>query len=148
MDNLIKNEKFTRVLNAVAAGTSLQTGSVIDMQSWDAVTFVVAFGTITSGAATSIKVQQGAAADGSDMADLAGTLLSIADTDDNKLALIEVYRPQKRYVRVAVVRGTQNAVIDGAFAIQRGCRIKPVTHDTTTVVTPELPFNSPAEGTA
>lgn len=148
MDNLIKNEKFTRVLNAVVAGTTAQTGSVIDMQGWDAVTFVVAFGTITSGAATSIKVQQGALANGSDMADLTGTLLSVADTDDNKLAMVEVYRPQKRYVRVAITRDTQNSVIDGAIAIQRGSRVKPVTHDATTVVTPETPFNSPAEGTA
>lgn len=148
MDNLIKNEKFTRVMNAVAAGTTLQNSSVVDMQSWDAVTFAVAFGTLTSGAVTSIKVQQGAAANGSDMADLAGTLLSIPDTASNKIALVEIYRPQKRYVRVVVSRATQNAVIDGAVAIQRGCRIKPVTHDSTTVVTPEDPFNSPAEGTA
>ena len=147
MANLSKNSKVTRVLNAVAAGTSDQTGSVIDMANFDSVTFYVAFGTITTGAATSIKVQQGQQSDGSDMADLAGTSVTIADTDDNKIAFVEVNRPLERYVRVYVDRGTQNAVIDAAWAVQTAPRVKPVTHDSTTVVTPEF-WLSPSEGTA
>lgn len=147
MFQLTKDTKLTRVLNGVAAGTSEQLGTVIDMQDFEAVTFAVAFGTITSGAATSIKVQQGALSNGSDMTDLTGTSVTVADTDDNKVAMVEVHRPQKRYVRVAVERATQNAVIDGAFAFQYGARVKPTTQDSTTVITPEF-WLSPAEGTA
>lgn len=147
MFQFTKDIKLTRVLNAVAAGTTNQTGSTIDMADFDAVSFTVAFGTITNGAVTTIRVQQGAASDASDMTDLAGTSITVADTDDNKLALTEIFRPQKRYVRVMVARATQNAVIDGAVAFQYGARVKPVTQDSTTIITPEF-WLSPAEGTA
>lgn len=147
MLNLSKEVKVTRVLNAVAAGVSDQNGSVIDMANFDGVVFIAGFGTITSGAATSIKVQQGKLANGSDMADLEGTGLAIADDDDDKLAALDVYRPQERYVRLVVVRGTQNAVIDGVIALQYKGRKAPVTHDATTVVGTELHI-SPDEGTA
>lgn len=147
MQNLLKCTKFTRVMNAVAAGTTDQNGSVIDMAGYDNVVFGVSFGTITSGAATTIKVQQGTDSGGSDMADLAGSKVTVADTDDNKLALVEVYRPQERYVRVVVTRATQNSVIDSAWAIQTSPRVNPPTQDSTTVITPTF-VNSPAEGTA
>lgn len=144
--NISRSCKVTRVLNAVAAGTTEQLGSVIDMQNFDTVLFLVAFGAIVAGAATSIKAQQGTLADGSDMADLAGSSVTVADTDDNKVAMLEVVRPQERYVRVAVERATQNATIDGALAIQGDPRTSPVTQPTS-VITPKF-LLSPAEGTA
>lgn len=145
--NLLKCGKLTRVMNAVAAGTSDQNSSVIDMQNFDSVTFIAAFGTITAGAVTSIKVQQGADSGLSDAADLEGTAISVADDDDNQIVAVEVVRPRERYVRLVIDRGTQNAVIDGVIAIQTGPRVLPVTHDATTVVGSET-HNSPAEGTA
>ena len=71
--NLIKNVKVTRALASVAAGTSDKNSSIIDMQNYEGVIFIAAFGAITSGAVTSIKAQQGAASNMSDTADLAGT---------------------------------------------------------------------------
>lgn len=147
MHSLQKAVKVTRVMNAVAAGTSDQNSSVIDMQGFDGVVFMAAFGTITSGAVTSIKVQQGADSGLSDAADLEGTSVTVADDDDNQVAIVEVYRPRERYVRLVVDRGTQNAVIDGVLAIQYNGRIKPTTHDSSTVIAAES-HNSPAEGTA
>jgi hypothetical protein len=145
--NLFKSAKVTRVMNAVAAGTTDQEGSVLDMQGFESVAFLVAFGEITASAVTSVKVQQGTASDGSDMADLAGTGVTVADDDDDQCVLVEVHRPQERYVRVVVDRGTQNAVIDGAFGFQYGARTMPVTHSSTTVVAHEVHV-SPAEGDA
>jgi hypothetical protein len=55
MLNMSKETKLTRLLNAVAAGQTDQNGSIIDMQGFESVLFVVAFGTITAGAVTSIK---------------------------------------------------------------------------------------------
>ena len=40
MQNLLKGIKVTRVMNAVAAGTSNQNGSTLDMSGWDGVLFV------------------------------------------------------------------------------------------------------------
>ncbi len=145
--NLTKYGKLTRVINATAAGTSDVNGSAIDMKGYDSVTFIVGFGTITATAVTSIKIQQGAVSNLSDAADLAGTGISVADDDDNQIVAVEVVRPQKRYLRVTVDRGTANAVIDFGIAVQTISYKEPVTHDSTTVIGSETHY-SPAEGTA
>lgn len=56
--NLGQDVKVLRALNAVAAGTSVQNGSAIDMQGYDGVMFVAAFGTLTATAVTGLKAQQ------------------------------------------------------------------------------------------
>jgi hypothetical protein len=137
---------LTRVSNAVAAGTSDVESSAVDMQGFDAVTFIVAFGTITAGSATSVKAQQGALSNMTDAADLKGTGITVAD-DDNQLVLLEIDHPQERYVRCVVDRGTQNAVVDSIIAIQTKAKAEPVTHDSSTVVDSEL-HHAPAEGAA
>jgi len=144
--NLSKNTKLTRVSNAVAAGTTDINSSVIDMQNYEGVMFIVAFGAITAGAVTSIKAQQGAQSDLSDAADLEGTGVTVGDDDDNKVFYLDVYRPRERYVRCVVDRGTQNAVVDGIIAIQYGPKKMPTTHDSSTVEGES--HVSPAEGTA
>lgn len=144
---IAQESKVTRVLAATAAGTTNVNGNTIDMQGYDGVKFIVAFGAIVSGAITSVKVQQGNNSNMSDAADLAASNVNVLDTDDNKLAIIDVYRPQKRYVRCVVVRGTQNATIDSATAHQYNPRVKPTTADSSTVIGTKI-LQSPAEGTA
>ena len=142
--NISRGVKFTRVLDAVAAGTSDQNSSSVDMKSYDAVTFCVGFGTITASAVTSIKVQ--GSDDDSSFSDLAGTAITVADSDDNKIVLAEINQPQHRYVRVVVDRGTQNAVIDFAIALQSKANKAPVTQSAS-VLGQEF-AQAPAAGTA
>lgn len=147
MRNLTKQAKISRVLNSVAAGTSNQNSAVVDMLGFRSVTFLAAFGALTAGQVTSIKAQQGNAADGSDMADLAGSSVGpLADGDGTKLLVLELYDVRERYVRLVVVRGTANAVIDGVIAIQAGARNQPTTHGAS-VKAAEFHL-APAEGTA
>jgi hypothetical protein len=111
------------------------------------VQFVALFGALTATQVTNLKVQQGSLADGSDMADLAGSLhTALADTDGNKCLVTDVFRPQKRYVRCVVKRGTANAVIDGVLALLYSPRVEPVATDSTVKSTKLLV--SPDEGTA
>lgn len=147
MHSLENAVKVTRVMNAVAAGTTDQESSTVDMQGFDGVMFIAAFGAITTNAVTSVKLQQGADSGGTDGADLLGTGVTVADDDDNQVVVLDVYRPTERYVRCVIDRGTQNAVIDGIVAIQYNGRRQPTTHDSATVVAGES-HNSPAEGTA
>ena len=67
----------------------------------------------------------------SDAADLAGSAVSIANSDDNKLLVLDIHRPAERYVRAIVTRGTADATIDGVIAILYGPRVLPVTQDLT-----------------
>ena len=145
--NISKGAKLTRVIKATAAGTSAVNGSTIDMKGYDSVTFVVGFGAITSGAVTSIKAQQGAASDLADAADLAGTSITVEDSDDDQAVMLEINQPRERYVRVVVSRATQSSEVDFAVALQSKASTEPVTHDTTTVVGSEF-HQAPAEGTA
>lgn len=148
MQNLLKDTKVTRVLNAVAAGTSAQNGSAVDMSGFDGVTFILMVGALTATQVTSLKAQQGNASNMSDAQDLANTLVGpLADGDSNKCLVLDVYRPTDRYVRPVVNRGTANAVIDGVIAIQYRGRKSPVVQDTTTIAANEQHV-SPAEGTA
>lgn len=146
--NLSKCVKITRHNVAAAGATSdIEPSTGIDMQGFEGVLFLVEFGSITSGATTSIKAQQDTVSAMSSAADLAGTAVAVSDSSDNKVFWLDVYKPLERYVRCVVDRGDQNAVVDGIIAIQYGASVKPTTHDTATVGGGEC-HASPAEGTA
>ena len=145
--NLLKDVKITRIMNAVAAGTTDQTSSIIDMQGYEGVMFVAAFGTLTATQVTSMKAQQNTANSTSGMADLAGTSVGpLADGDSNKQLVLDIWQPQERYLQVVIDRGTANAVIDGITAIQYKSRVLPTTQSST--VSASEAHQSPAEGTA
>lgn len=142
-----KATKVVRVMTAQAVGTATVNGSVIDMQDFEGVEFIAQFGTITDGT-PSLKAQAGAASDGSDAADLAGTAVTEAATDDNKCAVLDIYRPTQRYLRPVIVRGgATGAVVDSVLALLYGPRTKPTTNDAATVANTES-WVSPALGTA
>ena len=145
--NLLDEIKITRVMNAVAAGTTDQNSTEVDMQNWDGVLFVAAFGTLTATQVTQIKAQQDVVTGMAGAADLLGTLVGpLADADGNKCLVLDVYRPQERFVRCVVDRGTANAVIDGVVAIQYRGRVSPATQAASVAFAEK--HSSPAEGTA
>ncbi len=148
--NPSKDFKVTRVQNAAAAGTTNLDGTTLDMQGYDGVMFIYGVGTLTATQATKLKAGGGAASNGSDKADLAGTGTpqgaNFADGDGTKLAVLEVFRPVHRYVTPTLVRGTANAVVDFGIAIQFKGSKTPVVNGSTVVAT--VLAVSPAAGTA
>lgn len=151
MQSLTNKVKTIRLHDAVAAGTSDVTDcSVVDMQGYSGVRFLVGFGAITSGAVTSIKVQEAAAKTSATALtsgqDIAGSGITVADTDDNTVVISDIIRPQKRYLQPYIDRGTQNAVVDFVLAELYGPMKLPVTQDAT--VSHSEVAASPAEGTA
>lgn len=145
--NVSKNHKITQAIapsDGVAA-TSDINGVTLDMQDFEGVLVTITFGVITSGAVTTIKMQQDSASGMGTAADLLGTSQTIADTDDDGVFYIDLVKPRERYVRLVVPRATQNAVVASALYEQYGYRKPPVTH--ATEVSGELHI-SPAEGTA
>lgn len=132
--HLTEEAKITRVMNAVAAGTTDQNSSSVDMAGFDEVTFIALFGTLTASQVTKLLVQQSDDDGSSDDFTTIATGTALADGDSNKLAISVVARPAKRYVRAVIDRGTANAVIDGVVAIQRFPRDRPVTQGSTVAV--------------
>lgn len=140
MIQLSKQTKLIRVAAGAADGTSAVVSSVVDMANYEGVMF---FGNVATGAANNIvKAQQGLVADGSDMADLAGTANPVAS--NNNQFLVDIYRPRERYVRVSLARGTSTVTGD-IYALLYGPRRQPTTHDAAVDVESHV---SPAEGTA
>jgi hypothetical protein len=129
--NQSKAVKFSRSLTSTVVGITAVAGALIDMQDFEGVIGILAVGAITDGA-TSLKAQGGNAADGSDLADLAGTNTVMAITDDGKIVTLDVYRPAFRYLKFVAVRGgATGAILDGIIAMQYGPRTLPTVQDAT-----------------
>lgn len=113
MNHISDEQKQSVAVTAAngVAGTTAINGATLDTAGFNALEISVDFGAITSGAATSIKLQCGAASDLSDAADVAGTSQTVADTDDGKTFVIDAQQLPGRYARVVVSRATQNAVV-------------------------------------
>ena len=146
--NLSNDVSALVVASASAAGTSLITSAAIDMANYEGALIMVKFGTIVTAAVTSIKVQ-GSDDDGSSdaYADLLGTGQTVADDDDDKVFVIDIFKPQERYLKALVVKATQNSTVESIIVLRYGAKKLPATDDSATVGGSEVHV-SPAEGTA
>ena len=135
MKSLLNQTKVTQAI-APTAGVAGQTdieGATLDMAGFEGVLVKVLTGAITAGAVTGVVMQQSNASDMSGAETLAGPAITVADDDDNKVLVLDLYRPTKRYVRVHVDRATQNAAIAGATYEQYGARSVPIDSASSTV---------------
>lgn len=147
IQQLARNTKATLVKTTVVAGTSDIQSDAVDMAGYEGVVFYISMGAITATAVTSANVQQSStAALAGTETDILGSKITIADDDDNQMAIIDLYRPSKRYVNAIVLRATANSVINSIIAVQYGSGKLPTTNDTATVID-ALTLISPAEGT-
>lgn len=112
----------------LAAGTSDKNSVVLDMQTYQGRAFalMLILGTITSTGVGTVKIQHSDAS-GSGFTDITGASVSYADTDSNKIVGIQVNRITKRYLRVALDRGTANSVIAAMIGLIGNLRKKPAT---------------------
>jgi len=150
VNGLFQNAKVFRCKGAVAAGaTDITDAAGVDVAPGESVTFIFDFGAITANAVTSVKAQQSSDDGSADAyADLAGSKVTVADSDDDHLVILEVVKPQERYVKPFVSRATQNAVLNGIWAVVTGVKNVPVTQPTASVIAASKQLVSPAEGTA
>jgi hypothetical protein len=145
--NLLKNVKITRVLADTAAGTADTLSSdIIDMSGFEGVMFIVKVADAANTAVGTLTVQQDDVNAAGGMAALAGDAVAYtfaaADGDDDML-IIDVYKPQKRYLRAQFARATANIAVSGIIAIQYGASKTPVTQGST--VLDSAQYISPAE---
>lgn len=147
MDLLNRTKRILCKTN-VAAGTSdITDATAVDTQGFRGCMFIFAFGAITTNAVTGVRVaglDTSSPTEGTD--DLAGTALSVADSYDDKIVTVDIYRPTTRYLRPVVDRATQNAVLNSIVAILYDPIDIPVTADSSEGAS-ELTV-SPIAGTA
>ncbi len=131
---------------AYATGTADREGAVLDMKGWDGVLMIVQLAAIEAAGTNSVKAQQGALSNGTDMADLEGTKQTIADDDDGEVVFIDLYQPRERYVRVYVDKDTSHACAETVTYLQYKGAIYPTAAQGTGVNGEQ--HLAPAEGTA
>lgn len=118
----------------LAAGTSDVNSDYIDMDGFRHVSVVVEIGTIAASGAVTCSLTQCATSGGSYTAVTGATSTVSADTDDNKLIVLDLLDVTQRYVKLSTVRADGgNSTINAAFAIKRGARKKPSTASATTL---------------
>lgn len=115
-----------------ASGTADRVSNVVDMKGYDSCIIVVHFAAIAAGGTNSIFLQEANVASNATTltsgADLAGTLQTVADDDDNELKYIDVKKPLKRYLQLNVDKDTSNACAESAVAYLYNASERPVAH--------------------
>lgn len=142
MELALEAHKLSLALAAQSSAGTQANGATLDMAGFDG---VLIFTTITtSNAGNFLKAQQGAAADGSDMADLAGSKVIAAA--DASIVCIDLFKPQEQYVRGSVIRAGANTALTPMFYLRYNAHSKPQDSDVANVLK-SLKLVSPAEGT-
>jgi hypothetical protein len=143
---LTENSKIMEVGAPVANANNTDSNSdILDMSGWDGVVFICP---VTDCAATGVATlkaeQDDANADGG-MAALTGAsataTCAINDDLNDKILVLDVYKPTKRYVQAVRTSAVANIAFGNVIAIQyRGRNAPPVEHasilDLVAVVSP------------
>ena len=133
MNNFLDNCKVSYVSGAVAAGQAATASDIVDMNGWDGVVFIALTGDATSGSVLTLAAQQNELNATGGMATLTGTATytALSATDaDSKALVLDVQKPNKRYVRAVFTTATQDSVKNGIIAIQyRGTHLPAVQDD-------------------
>jgi hypothetical protein len=109
---LTKSVKTVVVSTGIVAGTTSTNCTTVDTLGYSGYRVVALLGALTATQVTSLKVQEFDTDTSGSYADVTGAATgAAADGDAGKLLILEVYKPQKRWIRPVVVRGTANAVI-------------------------------------
>lgn len=106
--------KFVRALKPDAHTVGAKNGDVIDLKGFDEAAFFLDLGTL--GTSVDMKLQEGAKADGSDMADVTGATITQLVAGDKQAILSVKKADRKRYVRVVVTMGgTEDCAVMAAL---------------------------------
>lgn len=124
--------KIMEVLTADAAAANTDANSDrIDMSGWDGIVFLVPItDSVATGVAT-LKVEANTADSDTGMAAITGAsaaATSAVDDDLNDtLLIVDVFRPQKRYVQGVITSSAANIAFGNTIAIQYKGSKSPIT---------------------
>ena len=142
-EQLSNNIKITKIKAGQNAATTDVESDVLDMQGYEGVLMFTTIAVANSG--NYLKAQQGDASDGSDMADLEDS--KVVAAENNQVVWLDIYKPQKRYVRAYIERGGATTATGDIYALQYNGRVGLESNLTDDVIIGKL-LISPDEGTA
>lgn len=134
MISLLKDAKITQVENSASAAQTELVSDILDMSGYDSVMFIADLGDVTATSVLTLSLKDNSANSTSGAAAISGasaTFTAAASDADNKLLIVDCYRPAQRYVFASLTRTTADAVVDGIIAIQYNSRTVPQTQGST-----------------
>lgn len=129
MHNLSDNVKIDQILGYYAAGMTKRTSDILDMAGYEGVVFVAGLGTLIEAGTVDVYPEQNTSNSTVGMAEIAGTaaytVTAAAAALTKSCIIVDVYKPQERYLQCNITPAAQNAVILGIVAIRYGAGMKP-----------------------
>jgi len=134
--NLTKNVLTKEVAAPIANASNTDTNSDrVDMSGYNGIRFITPITDCAATGVATITVEQNTADSDTGMAAITGGAATatcvVIDDLNNHLLIADVYRPQKRYVQVAITSATANIAFGNTIAELYDPIKKPVTEDTT-----------------
>jgi hypothetical protein len=114
---------------ALADGATDPDSTAVDMAGYDGVMFIGICGTITgSGTCTLAASQSSDNAVADDFSAISGaSAVATSSTKSDKILVVDVLYPAKRYVRTTLTRAVANSVWGGTLALRYCAKNKPTT---------------------
>lgn len=136
MITLTDNVKIMEVLTPDAAANNTDANSDrIDMSGWDGIVFIVPITDIANTGVATLKVEANTTDSDTGMVAITGASAAVtsgADDDVNdQLLIVDVYRPQKRYVQGVITSSVANVAFGNMIAIQYNGSKFPITQHAT-----------------
>lgn len=151
MHNLFRNVKVTRSVDYTAASATSTdiNGGILDMAGFEGVAFVALINGTPTSAGFLMKAEMGTSSSLStgNAVEIDDSAVNVTTSIANGILILDVYKPQYRYVRCVLDRVTTDDIPDGVLAFQYGAGNAPVTHSTADLYTAEY-ANSPSSGAA
>lgn len=131
MQSFLEANKIVLHHPAEAATTGTITPSAgVDVAGFKECTFGVLVGDVGSGGVPTVTVQQSSDDGDTDAySNIEGSLVTVADDEDDSIVKIGVKNPQKRYLKCIVGRADADIAIGGIIAVLSGAGKMIVTQD-------------------
>jgi len=140
--NFLSKCKLVKISDHSAASTADVTSSIVDTAGYQGVVFFTSFG--TANATNTIKVQHNTANQTTGMADVLGTSVASGSSDED--VIVEIHRPQARYLQIVAARGA-SSTLESVWAALYGGDARLASNSVTGTQIAEV-HSSPAAGTA
>lgn len=138
--NLSSNTKQTLIQFPVALGSASSgaKSSVIDMSGFNGCLFTGTLGTFNSTGKVTMFIQSSTASAGTYVA-IGGATAASSLNEDDKILIVDVYKPQDRFLRAVSAIATTAGEYGGIVATQYEPNDVPTTHASSTLAaTPVL----------
>ena len=137
MQSLANDSKFYYCLATDAAASNTDAdGAVVDTQGFDGCVFVTAIADSASTGVATLNVKQCDTSGGTYAALSGASATATCSTNDDlntQLLVVDVYRPQERYLKANITSATANIAFEATYAILYNGRNAPVTQDSAEV---------------